>query len=399
MKNVSGKRIVLGVCGGIAAYKVVELARELTQSGSDVQVVMTPSATKFVGEVTFSTLTGNPVATQLFPDPAPPDILHTTMARRADIIVIAPATAKIIAKYALGISDDLMSSLLLASKCPVVICPAMHTEMWENEATATNVATLRSRGVRFAGPEEGPLAGPDVGIGRLAGSETILTAIDDELRRRESLSGLRVLVTAGGTQEPIDPVRVITNRSSGRMGFEVAEEALRRGAKVTLVAAPSSLTPPSGAEVISVVTAAQMREAVLQAAENASVVVMAAAVADWRPRAGASSKLKKAAGAPNIDLEPTGDILAELGREKGERILVGFSAETEDLEENGRKKLAEKGADLIVANLVGVDYSGFDVETNLAVLIDRHGLVEELPLMSKRELSGKILDAVAERFL
>jgi phosphopantothenoylcysteine decarboxylase/phosphopantothenate--cysteine ligase len=397
--NVSGKRIVLGVCGGIAAYKVVELARELTQAGASVKVVMTPSATKFVGPITFSTLTGNPVATDLFPDPPPPEISHTALGRWADLVVVAPATAKIIAKYAVGMSDDLLSALLLATRAPVVMAPAMHTEMWENEATAGNVRTLSARGVRFVDPEVGALAGPEEGVGRLAEISSILKALDDELGKVESLAGLRVVVTAGGTREPIDAVRFISNRSSGRMGYAIASEASRRGAKVTLITAPTNLESPAAGDTIRVTTAAEMKEAVLEAAEDASVVIMAAAVADWRPTHRAAHKLKKAAGPPKLELEPTDDILEELARRKGERILIGFSAESENLEEHASKELHSKGLDMVVANLVGAEDSGFDADTNRAVLLDRNGRIDRLPLMSKRELARLILDALSERFL
>lgn len=399
MQNVAGKRIVLAVCGGIAAYKVVELARELTQTGADVRVVMTPSATKFVGPITFSTLTANPVLTELFPDPPPADIPHTALGRSADLVVIAPATAKIIAKYAQGISDDLVSALLLATKAPVVMAPAMHSEMWENEATRRNVEVLKARGVRFVGPETGPLAGPDIGVGRLADIDGLLHAIDDELRLTEDLAGYRVLITAGGTQEPIDAVRYIGNRSSGRMGYEIAAEAIRRGAKVTLVSGPTHLQAPSAAEIIRVSTVEEMREAVLASASQTRLVIMAAAVSDWRPVTSASGKLKKKHGPPELLLEATPDILSELGGVKKDQILVGFAAETEDLQGSALAKLESKNLDMVVANLVGVDDSGFEAETNRALIVDREGRVDNLPLMSKRELARTILDAVSERFL
>lgn len=399
MDAIPGKRIVLGVCGGIAAYKVVEIARELTQAGADVRVVMTPSATQFVGPVTFSTLTGNPALTELFPEPPPPEIAHTSLGRSADLILVAPATAKIIAKYALGISDDLLSSLLMATRAPVVMAPAMHTEMWENEATQINLATLEARGVRFVGPAEGALAGPDVGVGRLAEPAQIFEAVQDELALTRDLEGVGVLVTAGGTQEPIDAVRFIGNPSSGKMGFEVAREAVRRGAKVTLVTGPTSLVPPDAAETVRVRTAAEMREAVQRAADTSRVIVMTAAVSDWKPRSPARAKIRKADGPPEIVLEPTVDILEELGRNKGDRILVGFAAETGDLEKAARDKLRSKCLDLIVANLVGVEDSGFGSDTNRALMLDRAGGMEELPVLPKRQLARKILDAVSKRFL
>ena len=400
LSNVAGKVIGLGVCGGIAAYKVVELARELTQAGADVRVVMTPAATEFVGAITFSTLTGNPVRTELFPKEAPSQIPHTDLGRTADLIVIAPATAKTMAKFARGISDDLMSALLLSARGPIVMAPAMHTEMWENEATKENVQTLKSRGVRFVGPDSGPLAGPDVGVGRLTEVTNILAAIDEELASAEDMTDVRVLVTAGGTQEPIDAVRFIGNRSSGTMGFALAAEAIRRGAKVTLISGPTHLVPPSAAEFVSVSTAAEMQQAVMDVAPDARVIIMNAAVSDWRPVKDWGEKLKKADGPPTIELEPTQDVLVDLvSRRRDGQVIVGFAAETQDLERHALEKVGKKGADLIVANLVGTEDSGFGVQTNRALLAFQGGEVRELPIMSKRELAGLILDLVKERFL
>jgi phosphopantothenoylcysteine decarboxylase/phosphopantothenate--cysteine ligase len=398
--NVAGKVIGLGVSGGIAAYKVVELARELTKAGADVRVVMSPSATQFVGPITFSTLTGNPVRTELFPKDAPTEIPHTDLGRTADLIVIAPATAKTIAKFAQGVSDDLLSALLLSAKGPIIMAPAMHTEMWENEATQENISTLKSRGVRFVGPDVGALAGPDVGVGRLTEIENILRVIEEELERKEDLTDLRMIVTAGGTQEPIDSVRFIGNRSSGRMGFEIAYEAVRRGAKVTLITGPTHLTPPDQAETIKVMTASEMFTAVVESARDARLVVMAAAVSDWRPKSMASEKLKKASGTPLVELEPTEDVLAKLGSVRSEnQVLVGFAAETSNLEGYAKEKVESKGADMIVANLVGTHDSGFDTETNRALFVFKGGEVQKLPIMSKRELAGLILDSVRDRFL
>jgi phosphopantothenoylcysteine decarboxylase/phosphopantothenate--cysteine ligase len=398
--DLAGRRIVVGVCGGIAAYKAVEVARRLTQAGAEVRVVMTRAATQFVGPLTFSTLTGHAVASDLFPEPAPAEIVHTSLGRWAELVVVAPATADLIAKYALGLADDILSALLLATRATVVLAPAMHTEMWEHEATSRNAATLRARGVVFVGPAAGALAGPDQGPGRLAETEDILAAVAAELSRRNDFAGRRVLVSAGGTQEPIDPVRFIGNRSSGRMGHEVAAEAARRGATVTLVTGPTSLEAPPGAAVVRVETAADMRDAVLGAAEGADVVVMAAAVADWRPTDPASRKLQKGDGPPAITLAPTEDILRALSaRRHAGQVLVGFAAETEDVEGRARAKLEAKAVDLVVGNLVGVDDSGFDAGTNRAVLVGRDERVDHLPLVSKRELAGAILDAVRDRFL
>ena len=398
--DLAGKRIVVGVCGGIAAYKTVEVARRLTQAGAEVRVVMTRAATEFVGPLTFSTLTGHAVVSDLFPEPAPGGIVHTTLGRWAELIVVAPATADLIARYALGLASDVLSALLLATRATVVLAPAMHTEMWENEATSRNAATLRARGVVFVGPGIGDLAGPDQGPGRLAESQEILDAVAGELLRRNDFADRRVLVSAGGTREPIDPVRFIGNRSSGRMGYEVAAEAARRGAAVTLVTGPTGLEAPAGAAVVRVETAAEMRDVVLGSAEGADVVVMAAAVADWRPAEPADRKLQKGDGPPAITLEATEDILRALsGRRQPGQVLVGFAAETEDVEGRARAKLVAKGVDLVVGNLVGVDDSGFEAGTNRAVLVHRDQRTDHLPLLSKRELATAILDAVRDRFL
>src|SRR5437879_2031502 len=283
--DLAGKRIVAGVCGGIAAYKAVEVARRLTQAGAEVRVVMTRAATEFVGPLTFSTLTRHAVGSDLFPEPAPGEIVHTSLGRWAELIVVAPATADLMAKYALGLASDVLSALLLATRATVILAPAMHTEMWENEATSLNAATLRGRGVVFVGPGTGDLAGPDQGTGRLAESQEILDAIAGELVRRNDFAGRRVLVSAGGTREPIDPVRYIGNRSSGRMGYEVAAEAARRGAAVTLVTGPTSLEAPAGAGVVRVEPAAAMRDVVLGSADGADVALMAPAVAGRAPAA------------------------------------------------------------------------------------------------------------------
>ncbi|MEO7803610.1 MAG: bifunctional phosphopantothenoylcysteine decarboxylase/phosphopantothenate--cysteine ligase CoaBC [Actinomycetota bacterium] len=395
LEAVDGKKIALGVCGGIAAYKVVEVARRLTKAGADVHVVMTPSAMNFVGPITFSTLTGNPVRTELFPESAPSQIPHTDLGRTADLVVIAPATANIIARHAQGLSGDLMTALLLSAKGQIVMAPAMHTEMWQNASTRENITTLAGRGVRFIGPVAGALAGPDEGMGRLSDVDDILQAVAEECECGASLEGVRLLVTAGGTREPIDAVRYIGNRSSGLMGIEICHEALRRGAKVTLVVGPTHLPLPEGAEVVKVVTAAEMSLAVLSVSAEAQVVIMAAAVADWSVRVQAEHKLKKSSGPPEILLEPTLDILVGLEKIRhAGQVLVGFCAETDDLIANARAKLVAKGVDLIVGNLVGVLDSGFDVSTNRAVIVDKER-ADELPLMSKRQLARTILDRVA----
>lgn len=400
LDNLAGKKIALGVCGGIAAYKVAGLARRLTQEGAEVRVVMTPSATNFVGPITFSTLTGNPVRTELFPPAAPTEIPHTDLGRTSDLVIVAPATAKTIAKFAQGISDDLMSALLLSAACPIVMAPAMHTEMWQNEATQANAATLAARGVRLVGPAVGALAGPDVGVGRMAEIEEILHAADEELALRSSLAGQSVVITAGGTREPIDAMRFIGNASSGRMGYALAFEAVRRGAEVTLISGPTHLTAPGAATVVRVNTAAEMHDAVLKGVESATVLVMAAAIADWRPARVAPSKLKKSAGPPDLQLEPTPDILKEVGETRLNgglpdlKVLVGYCAETEDLAGAAAKKLERKHLDLAVANLVGTADSGAGLDTLRALILDRAGRLDELGLVGKRELARRVLDRV-----
>lgn len=387
-----GARILLGVSGGIACYKAVEIARLLTKRGAQVQVVMTEAATRFVGPITFSSLTKRPAYTDLFEEQD--RVLHVRLARDADLVLIAPATANVLAKMATGLADDLLSAVLLTTTCPIVVAPAMHTEMWEHAATRANLATLRDRGIGVVDPEEGELAGGDEGVGRLAEPASIVEAVAQTFARGHDLAGLRVLVTAGGTQEPIDPVRFIGNRSSGKMGFAIASEATRRGAAVTLVTGPTWLEDPDRVDVVRIRTAAEMRDAVLARFADADVVVKAAAVADFRPANAAASKIKKDEGLPTITLERTDDILAGLGRTKTHQLLVGFSAETDDAVAQGRKKLAAKHLDLIVVNVVGQG-RGFEVDDNAAVILGADGTEDELPLQTKRSLARAICDRVA----
>ncbi len=397
---VQGRRIILCVTGGIAAYKVVEVARSLVDLGAEVRVIMTPSAHEFVGAQTFAALTGHPVATELFSEGS--DVPHVELARAADLVLVAPATANSIAKMALGISDDLFSATLLTAACPIVVVPAMHTEMWQHPATQQNVATLKERGVRIVGPAVGALSSGDFGIGRMVEPQEIVAATLETLGRSQDLAGRRVVVTAGGTQEPIDPVRYISNRSSGLMGYLIAEEAHRRGGKVTLITGPTQLPLPAGMDVVRVRTAVEMRDAVFAAASDADVIVKAAAVADFRPDWSADQKLKKAAGPPEIKLVPAPDILAELGHSDGERkpggLLVGFAAETEPdpqrLGQVAEDKRAAKRADMIVANDVGSPDSGFEVHTNRAVIADDRGLTD-VGLVTKSDLARALLDEVA----
>ncbi len=394
---IRGRRIVLGVSGGIAAYKAVELCRRLVDAGGHVAPVLTEDATRFIGALTFSALASEPAQVALFnPDAASGGnpIPHTRLGQSADVVVVAPATARLIGKYAAGISDDLLTATLLATRAPVVLAPAMHTEMWEHPAVQENLATLARRGVQIVDPESGRLAGGDVGEGRLASPERIIEAITTILSRSGDLAGVRLLVSAGGTREAIDPVRFIGNRSSGKMGHAVAAQAAARGAAVTLVTTAAE-TAPARVDVVSVVSAQAMYEAMLERFDGTDVVVMAAAVADFRPKVVASDKLKKAAGPPEIVLEPTPDILAALGEAKRGQVLVGFAAETTDVVAQAREKLVRKHADLIVANDVSAPDAGFEVDTNRAILLDSLGASEETPLLTKVALADVILDRVA----
>ena len=383
---LAGRRVLLGVTGGIAAYKACVLTRLLTQAGAAVQVVMTPSATRFVGTDTFAALSGRPTYTEVWEEPG--SVLHVRLARGADVAVVALATANVIAKLSGGIADDLLTSTLLEATCPLVVAPAMHTGMWEHPATQANVRALEERGTVVVGPASGPLAAGDEGVGRMAEPEDILAAVEEAASRGRDLAGRRIVVTAGPTWEPIDPVRFVGNRSTGRMGFAVAREAFARGADVTLVVGPGTVQPPEGPRLVEVGTAEEMRMAVLEAADDADAVVMAAAVADFRPREAAPSKLKKEGGPPGLELVPTPDILAELGEVKGDRILVGFAAETEEVEEAGRTKL--------VANEVGREGTGFGSEENHAAILSKAGDDEPLREWTKAELAAAICDRLSK---
>jgi phosphopantothenoylcysteine decarboxylase/phosphopantothenate--cysteine ligase len=392
---LAGRRIVLGVCGGIAAYKAVEVCRRLVDDGAHVVPVMTESATRFVGQVTLSALASERVRTSLWDDGDP--IPHTRLGQSADLVLVAPATARLLAALATGYSHDLLTNTLLATRAPVVVCPAMHTEMWEHPAVRDNVDTLRSRGVVVVEPESGRLAGGDVGAGRLADPESIVSAVERVLGPgARDLAGLRVLVTAGGTREPIDPVRFLGNRSSGRQGHALADEAAARGAEVTIITTTSLPVRP-GVHVVSVATADEMHRAVGEHASSSDVVVMAAAVADFTPVSPASTKLKKADGVPLVELRPTIDILAELGRTRHEgQTVVGFAAETDEVEQHARSKLESKGADLLVVNDVSAAGVGFEHETNEVRILDRSGDVRHVPLTTKSKVAAAVLDAVLE---
>jgi phosphopantothenoylcysteine decarboxylase/phosphopantothenate--cysteine ligase len=392
----------LGVTGGIGAYKAVELTRLLQKQGHRVQVVMTRTARRFVGPLTFEAITREPVITTQFAPGMNATIEHIALASSMDLLVVAPATANIIGKFAHGIADDFLSALYLATRAPVLLAPAMNTNMWEHPAVRDNLATLRARGVHVVDPGEGYLACGWVGAGRLAEPEVIAAAVEVRLGgQRQSLAGMRVLVTAGPTIEDLDAVRFIGNRSSGRMGFALAEQAAARGARVTLVAGPTSIAPPSGVDVVRVRSARDMHAAVVARATDADIVVMAAAVADYTPACGAAPEKIQKGGPLTLHLERTADILADLGRSRAGRrypVLVGFAAQTGDPVAEARRKLESKGVDLIVANDVTAPGAGFDVDTNQVTLVSRDLPDEALPLLSKRDVARLVLDRV-ERVL
>jgi phosphopantothenoylcysteine decarboxylase/phosphopantothenate--cysteine ligase len=390
--------VVLGVSAGIAAYKAVEVCRQLVDAGIHVAPVLTQRATQFVGKTTFDALASEPVQSSLWDEASP--IPHTKLGQRADLIVVAPATADLLARYANGLADDLLTTTLIATRAPVIVCPAMHTEMWEHPAVQQNLETLRGRGVIVVPPEEGRLAGGDSGTGRLADPSLIVERVLEVLAGddRRDLAGLRVVITAGGTREPIDPVRFVTNRSSGKQGHALAEVARRRGAEVVLVTTTKLAVAP-GVVVEQVETAAQMEQAVLAQATRADVVVMAAAVADFRPKVVAETKLHKADGLPELVLEPTSDILAELGRRRRQenrssQVLVGFAAETDAVTERATGKLAAKGVDLMVANDVSAPGVGFDHDTNAVTILGADGTVTEVPLARKHAIADAVFDRV-----
>ena len=395
-------RIALGVTGGVAAYKAAELVRRLQQEKLDVQVVMTRAAQEFVTPLTFAALTGQKVITDLFsaagaaPANVESAIEHIAVAQRIDLLLVAPATADILGKFAHGIAEDFLSTLYLATKAPVVVAPAMNVNMWDHPATQENLAALRARGVHVVDPDEGYLACGMTGAGRLAATEAIAKKVCEVLGLRRDFAGQTVLVSAGPTCEDIDPVRFLTNRSSGKMGYALAEAAHRRGAHVVLVSGPTELQIPEGVDWIPVRATEQMRRTVLERAREANVAIMAAAVSDYRPASAQDTKIKRGEGRFMLELEPTPDILAELGREKGNRVLVGFAAETDRVAENARGKLSRKGADMIVANDVTQEGAGFDTDTNIVTLYLRDGREIPQPKMSKLDVANRILDQVLE---
>lgn len=390
-RMLEGRRIVLGVTGGIAAYKAAELTSRLRAAGAEVQVVMTRAAQNFVTPLTFEVLSGAPVHTSLFESGA--GVRHVSLASWGELLLIAPATANIIGKAACGIADDPLSTLLLTFSGPVVFCPAMNARMYTNRAVQENMAVLERRGYRFIHPETGRLACGDVGPGRLASIEAILAYVSELFRGQEDFAGLRVLVTAGPTREPIDPVRYLTNRSSGKMGYAIARAARDRGAQVILITGPTALTPPGGVEVLSVETATDMYQAVMAHFPACDVLVMAAAVADYYLPEIAGQKIKKGDKLV-LELVPTPDILAAVGKIKDRRVVVGFAAETERLAESAVGKARAKGCDMVVGNDVTVPGAGFEGDTNKAIFAFPDGRIQELPLMDKYVLAHRILDEV-----
>lgn len=392
--TLAGKEIVLGVTGSIAAYKAVELLRELVKAGASVKVVLTESAQRFVAPLTFATLSRQEVMTDLFTLDYDAKIRHIAATEGADLLLVAPATANVIGRFARGLADDLLTNLFLASTRPVLLAPAMDADMYRHPAVQENLERLRTWGVRIVGPAEGELASGMWGPGRLAEIQEILKAVTEILQPTNDLAGEVVLVTAGPTHEPIDPVRYLTNRSSGKMGYAIAQEAADRGAQTILVSGPTALTAPRGVEVIQVETALQMRAAMFDHLPKATVVIKAAAVSDYRLSKPSTSKVKKSETSPTLELVPNPDILKEIGAQKGARIVVGFAAETGDLLRQAGGKLKEKNLDLIVVNDIGAEGAGFSHDTNVVSILDLDGGVEELPLLPKRQVARRILDRV-----
>ena len=396
---LGGKSILLGISGGIAAYKSAELVRALRAEGCGVQAVMTRAATRFITPLTLASLTGNRVITDLFSDASDEETLHSAIAhidaaQQSDLLLVAPATADILAKFALGLADDFLSTAHLAFEGPLVLAPAMNTVMWEHPATRDNLMALRARGARIVEPSVGELACGTVGAGRLADPELIVDTVREALRGSAELQGECVLITAGPTREALDPVRYISNRSSGRMGFALADAAARRGARVIVVAGPVSLPTPNGCQRVDVEDAQQMHDAVMDRLPEATIIVMAAAVADYRPASAASRKLKKRDGLPLVELEETPDILKAVARRKGNRLLIGFAAETDDLESNARRKLESKGCDWVVANPVG-GATGFETDVNQGLLLSATGEAVRVEPMKKARMAARILDVTA----
>jgi phosphopantothenoylcysteine decarboxylase / phosphopantothenate---cysteine ligase len=392
---LTNKTIVLGITGGIAAYKGVDLASKLTQAGAKVKVIMTKSALEFIKPLTFEAITGNEVIFNMFETEAEHRINHIALSETADVIVVAPATANIIAKVACGIADEMLTSTILATRAPVIIVPSMHTAMWENSITQENISKLKSRGFFIIEPAVGRLASGGYGSGRFPETDLIIGQIKKILGSKGDLAGKRLVVTAGGTQEPIDPVRIISNRSSGKMGYAIVEAARDRGAEVILITTPTTIQKPVGVDIVAVETAAQMKEAVIRAVASTEALIMAAAVADFQVANIAVNKIKKEKGNLTLKLVNTPDILSEV---KGDFLKIGFAAESQDLLANARNKLINKKLDLIIANDITEENSGFGLDTNKVILIGRDGTPESLPVLSKRAVADRILDRLVRLF-
>ena len=392
---VSGKRVLLGVTGSIAAYKAVDILRRLTEQGAEVRVVMTKNATRFISPLTFEALSGKPVLCDEFQDWEKNSIGHIDVSANQDLALIAPATANVIGKVAAGIADDALTTTLMAVECPVVMAPAMNDRMYRNPVLRKNIQFLKEQGVRFIEPETGPLACGTAGQGRLADPASIVREISSILSPQD-LAGISMLITAGPTREKIDRVRFISNPSSGKMGYALADAARNRGAQVVLVSGPSNLPPPRGVKVVRVLSADDMYRAVMEHADETHVIIMAAAVSDFKPAVSTDRKIKKHEAPTVIKLEPTRDILLKLGKTKGKRFLVGFAAETDNLHQNAVKKLKEKKLDMIVANDLTKAGAGFDTDTNSVTIIDRTGRSMDLPIMPKSQIAAQILDKIVE---
>ena len=395
---LTGKRILLGVSGGIAAYKSVFLLRLLQNAGAEVRAVMTPAAQKFVQPLTFEALSHHRVYTDLFPSAGDPDVIHVHLGKWADLIIVAPATANCMGKLAHGLADDLLTCALLASEAPVLLAPAMETQMWERGAVRKNIEFLKKDGYRMVGPGAGLLASGAEGMGRMAEPHEIVDEASSMMGATQSLAGKRIVVTAGRTEQPLDPVRFITNRSTGKMGYAIAEQARRRGADVALISGPTELTAPAGVQVESIRTVADLKAATVRAYQHADALIMTAAVLDFRPEHVSESKIKKRDGGLSLHLLPNEDFLISLGQNKGERVVIGFAMETDHALENARKKLHEKNLDLIVLNELNVEGAGFGVDTNVVTFIEPHREPVALPLMSKRDVADRILDWLVSRW-
>lgn len=395
---LTGKRILLGVSGGIAAYKSVFLLRLLQNAGAEVQVIMTPAAQKFVQPLTFEALSHHRVYTDLFPKDGDPDVIHVHLGKWADLIIVAPATANCMGKLAHGLADDLLTCTLLAAEAPVLLAPAMETQMWERGAVRQNVEFLKKDGYRMVGPGTGLLASGAEGMGRMAEPHEIVDEASGVMGATQSLAGKRIVVTAGRTEQPLDPVRFITNRSTGKMGYAIAEQARRRGADVALISGPTELTTPAGVQAESIRTVADLKAATVRAYQHADALIMTAAVLDFRPEHVSESKIKKRDGGHSLHLLPNEDFLISLGQNKGERVVIGFAMETDHALENARKKLHEKNLDLIVLNELNVEGAGFGVDTNVVTFIEPHREPVALPMMSKRDVADRILDWLVSRW-